>query len=182
MCERPAMNRAVLYLAFVLLLFPHHLEAQFDVCALFGNNPLPFGTREFCTATGLVNKGGSDNNGCMILAVMEDALQGLSASPVCSADRQIPAAAVSLNGKQQRAASSMHTELQKCNSYKLSLFCFARTQNCCCCYCNSAAAGLTSQPDHAAVLQHSVSQQLRTCTTASLSLVNQLSLCQICHM
>jgi hypothetical protein len=96
------LKRSKLCWIFVALLFTNGVIAQWDVCALFGDRALPFGTREFCTATGLTSKGGSDNNGCMILGVVEEALQGLSSGPfVCNAFRQLPAAAESLNGEQR---------------------------------------------------------------------------------
>jgi hypothetical protein len=95
------LSRRTLCLIITVLMLADSAAAQWDVCALFGDRPLPFGTRDFCTATGLADKGSSENNGCMILGVMEEALQGLSSAPrVCSAARQVPAAAVSLNGEE----------------------------------------------------------------------------------
>jgi hypothetical protein len=101
MSNSGVLSRSKLWFIINIFMLVNSAAAQWDVCALFGNRALPFGTREFCTATGLVNKGGSENNGCMILGVMEEALQGLSSGPtVCNAFRQIPAAAVSLNGEE----------------------------------------------------------------------------------
>jgi hypothetical protein len=114
MCKRKAVNRSLMCCLLTLVLFKHHTNAQWDVCGLFGDKALPFGTREFCTATGLADKGSSDNNGCMILGVMEEALQSMSSAPtVCSAARQVPAAAVSLDGERHSAAFSVPMEQRR---------------------------------------------------------------------
>lgn len=74
---------------------------QTDLCSLLGNNPLPFGMKEFCSATGLDSPGSSGNMGCTLLGMMEDQLQGLSSiAPDCNAARQTPAANVALDGEQ----------------------------------------------------------------------------------
>jgi hypothetical protein len=112
-----------------LLLLANSAAAQWDMCALFGDRALPFGTREFCTATGLADKGSSENNGCMILGAMEEALQGMSsAPPVCSAARQIPAAAVALNGEEEElllscvpvCTTAVEASMAKCNEFDLA--------------------------------------------------------------